>query len=135
MRLARRLGAAMSAAPHLWEVNHPYYMNEGSYWSNGQHADFETLDAFLAEWAEADADMNRVHRWDWREGDDWGIEGDGSDDVIGRLSVYFIMQRKAKTYSCDIKVRRSDEPRVIAYLKPHAALNAAVWHPFLAVQP
>ena len=119
----------MTDTPHLWEIDHPYYMSEGSYWSNDQHADFESLDDFLAEWSDADIHYNRVHRWDWREGADWEIESDGSDDVIGRLSIYFIMQRKAKTYSCDVVVRRSDEPRVIDFLKPHAAQEAAIWHP------
>jgi hypothetical protein len=117
---------------HLWEVEHPYYMRDGNYYEAGCHADFESLDGFLSAWSDADIDMNRVHRWDWREGEDWGIESDGSDDVIGQLSVYFIMQGKALTYSCDVTVRRSDEARVIEYLKPHAALEAAIWSPLLA---
>lgn len=112
---------------HLWEADHPYYMNEGSYCQAGCHTDFECLDDFLDNWSGSDIDMNRVHRWDWREGEDWGVSDDGSDDTIGRLSVYFIMQRKGYTYSCDITVRRSDEARVIDYLKPHADLNAKLW--------
>ena len=117
--------------PHLWEVDHPYYMNEGNYYQSGCHSDFESLDDFLAEWAECDIDYNRVHRWDWREGDDWEIVSDGSDDVVGRLSIYFVMQRKANLHSCDVAVRRSDEPRVIEFLKPHAAREVAIWHPLI----
>lgn len=122
-------------AGHLWEADHPYYMNEGSFYESGCHQTFECLDDFLAEWAEADIDMNRVHRWDWREGDDWGVSVDGSDDVIGNLKIYFIMQRKARTFSCEIAVRRSDEDRVIEYLRPHAAQEAAVWAPMLPAAP
>lgn len=117
---------------HLWEAKHPYYMNEGNYYEAGCHDNFECLDDFLAEWSDADIDMNRVHRWDWKEGEDWGVESDGSDDVIGQLSIYFVMQRKAMTYSCDVTVRRSDESRVIEYLKPHAAREVAIWSPLLA---
>lgn len=116
---------------HLWEVNHPYYMNEGNYYEAGNHSNFECLDDFLDVWGDADIDMNRVHRWDWKEGEDWEVKTDGSDDVIGCLSIYFVMQRKAYTYSCDVKVRRSDEARVIEYLQPHAAQEAAIWSPLL----
>jgi hypothetical protein len=124
---------AAGKVPHLWEVKHPYYMSEGSYCQSGQHDTYETFDEFLANWGDLDIDYNRVHRWDWREGADWEIESDESDDIQGRLMVYFIMQRKARTYSCEVAVRRSDEPRVIEFLRPHAANEVAIWAPFLAI--
>lgn len=67
-----------------------------------------------------------------REAADEGVVFDGSDDVVGQLSIYFILQRKARTYSCDVTVRRSDEARVIEYLKPRAALEVAIWSPLLS---
>lgn len=114
---------------HLWEADHPYYMHEGSYCQAGQYSEYESFDDFITEWGDMDIDMNRVHRWDWREGGDWGVESDGSPDVMGELCIYYIMQRKARTYSCSVKVRRSDEPKVIEFLSAHAAREASIWHP------
>ena len=122
-----------ATAPRLWEVDHPYYMNEGNYYQSGCHQVYESLDDFIDEWGGMDIDTNRVHRWDWREGEDWGVEVDESEDVLGLLMVYFIMQRKARTLSCEISVRRSDERRVIEYLRKHAERTVEIWSPFLSI--
>ena len=116
---------------NLWEIKHPYYMNEGNFYQTGHHNDYENLDDFLEAWGDLDKDLNRVHRWDWREGEDWGIESDGSEDVQGVFSVYFVLQRKAILLSCDVKVRRSDQDRVKEYLEPYAELEAKLWSPFV----
>lgn len=116
---------------HLWEVDHPYYMNEGNYYANGCHEEFDSFEDFLASWADADIDMNRVHRWDWREGDYWGIfTPEGDPDIRGELMVFFVLQRKARLMSCSVPVRRSDEPAVKEYLRPHFERELAIWSPF-----
>jgi hypothetical protein len=116
---------------HLWEAKHPYYMNDGNYYSNDCTFNYETLEEFLDEWQFADPDYNRVHRWDWNEGEAWEIPTDGSDDVQGKLNVYFVLQRKARLLSCHIDVRRSDEPKVIEYLKFHAKREISIWSPLI----
>ena len=108
---------------HLWEVNHPYYMNEGNYYKAGEHTSFKSIDDFLAEWGNADHDMNRVHRWDWEEGE--------NKDGRGLFSVFFVLQRKARLLSCDVDVHRSDESRVKEYLLPYAELESRLWMPFM----
>ena len=107
---------------HLWEVNHPYYMNEGNYYKSGEHLLYESFEDFMAEWGGADRDMNRVHRWDWRKDDELGYD---------LLSLYFVLQRKARLMSCEVKVSCQDEPAVAAYLLPFAELESRIWEPFL----
>jgi hypothetical protein len=36
-----------SKAPHLWEMDHPYYCSEGNYFNNECHAEFATWSDFL----------------------------------------------------------------------------------------
>lgn len=115
----------------LWESDHPYYMNEGNYFKAGMHTVWESLGLYLAEFADADIDYNLVIRWDWREGEGWGLANyNGCDaDRIGRLMIQMLGQRKALLQSHEVKVCRDDEPKARDYLEKHAARIAENWDP------
>ena len=114
---------------HLWEVNHPYYMNEGNYFQAGQHQTYKLLDDFLADMGEADVDYNWLVRWDWIEPED--RPEDRPDTYMdGTLMLQFIGQRKSKLWSCEVTVCHYDEPRVREYLSKYATYMVAMWAPF-----
>lgn len=108
----------------LWESDHPYYAQEGNYYSNGEHAEYESWSDFMDEMGDADLDMNLVYRWDWREGDDWGIPPGES-----RLMIFWIGQRKARAFSSEVAVTRDDEPAIRAWLRPRLARLMELWSP------
>jgi hypothetical protein len=118
---------------HLWESDHPYYMCEGNYFESRMHTTYESIDEFLEEFGEADIDYNLVVRWDWREGDEWGLGSFNGDDNYrhARLMVQILGQRKAKLFSNEVKVCRADEARIIEYLEKHAHRMVENWHPLL----
>lgn len=110
---------------HLWEVDHPYYMQEGNYCDVGQHLEYDSFDDFVSEWGEGtDIDMNRVHRFDWMP------DEDAKEAGTGTLYVYFVLQRKARLMSCECPVTAEDEPRVIGFLRPHYEREKQIWAPF-----
>ena len=119
---------------HLWEVDHPYYMNHGNYYSTECFARADNLDQFLAEFGSADIDYNWIVRWDWIEGpqtEDWVRPADRPDTYMdGRLLLQFVGQRKALLFSWEIPVCRFDEPRVREFLQKHARYMAQMWEPF-----
>ena len=58
---------------HLWEVDHSYYCNQGNYFARESVEDrHKTWATFIAEYADADMDLNLVFRFDWQEGEDSG---------------------------------------------------------------
>jgi len=106
---------------HLWEVDHPYYCNEGNYFSSESVCDeHKTWASFFDGYKDADMDMNLVFRWDWREGDDWGA-GPFTGDVNyrnGHLLIFWMGQRKGLYRYSRVEVCRADEPAVIEFLRP-----------------
>jgi hypothetical protein len=76
---------------HLWEVNHPYYCNEGNYFANDCGDTYGMWSDFHSEYNNSDFDMNLVFRFDWQEGEDWGA-GEFTGDVNyrnGKLLIFF----------------------------------------------
>jgi hypothetical protein len=118
---------------HLWEVDHPYYANEGNYYAKigDCHQDFDTIEAFLEAEGRADIDMNLVYRWDWK------IDNteDESEDKRDRLCFYFIGQRKALARSVEVKISPGDrervEPLVKQYLMPRLRRLLELWAPLI----
>jgi hypothetical protein len=104
----------------LWEHEHPYYMTEGCFYHGGCLEHFSSFTAFLKDWGKQDIDMNRIHRWDW------DLETNG-------LDLFYVMQRKAYTYSVHVTVVPADEARVREFLRPHAELNKKLWEGVLHV--
>lgn len=117
------------AAAHLWEVDHPYYMAEGCFYSNGHHHTYDSFTDFLDEWADYSENMNLVFRWDWNKPNPTYYNSPADIPEHDELCIYFVMQRKAFTTSCYIKVTEADEPAVLKYLAPKARHIARLWEP------
>jgi hypothetical protein len=120
--------------PHLWEIEHAYYCNEGNYYASGAEKlgnHFKSWAAFAAEFGDADMDYNLLFRFDWVEGEDEGAE-DFNGDVNyrnGHFKVFWMGQRKG-LYRWDVvEVCRADEPAVIAFLRPRWEHLRGLWAP------
>lgn len=140
---------------HLWEIDHPYYCNEGNYFKAGYHTVYESWadfaqpsgafeETFLGGKGNAlydyDDDLNYLWRWDWKRPDpedyEWEAENDPEFVMPGdTLYLFFMLQRKAYNVSVEIAVTEADEPAVREWLAKKAAHVARTWEPFLAVQP
>ena len=126
---------------HLWEHDHPYYANEGCYWTPGTHyhevhSDHASWADFMDAWGASDPDYNLVYRWDWVRPDpadyEYEIEEDSSFEVPGDyLKVFFVLQRKANLHSHHIQVTEADEPDVRAWLTDRAERVRMIWAPLL----
>lgn len=113
---------------HLWEVEHSYYCNEGNYFSNDCGSHFKSWSDFLAEMGDADKDYNLLFRWDWS----MEHESDDANYRNGKLSLFYMQQRKGKFTFCTVEVCRADEPAVVAYLQPHLDHLESLWAPLKA---
>lgn len=118
---------------HLWEVKHDYYCTRGCYYIGRDridevHCEYDSFDAFLADWNDADFDYNLLFRFDWRQaGPDWELETD-------QLRLYFFQQRKAKPNSVYVVVKKEEEDKVKQYLLPRLQHLLKLWAP-LASSP
>jgi hypothetical protein len=119
-------------AMHLWEVKHPYYCNEGNFFaSESVGSEFKSWAKFIEEFGDADMDMNLLFRWDWREGEEYGL-GPFTGDVNyrnGRLLVFWMGQRKGLYQYSTVEVCRADESAVIEYLRPRWEHMRLLWEP------
>ena len=61
---------------HLWEVDHPFYCNEGNYYADGCGSECASWADFIASMGDADLDMNLLFRFDWKESEDVPHAGD-----------------------------------------------------------
>ena len=117
---------------HLWEVDHPYYCNEGNFYERGMHERYGSWDDFIADWGDTDPDMNLVFRWDWKRADpaDYEVElEEGKELPPDTLNVYWVLQRKAILRSTECVVTEADEPAVREWLAKRAETVAAIWEP------
>lgn len=119
--LSRTLTEA--AGKHLWDVDHPYYWEQGNYYKNGCHSQASTWGDFYDEVKDWDPDMNLLVRWDWHKPEN-GVNG-----VIGTLATYWVGQRKASLWSMECPVHPDEEPAVREWLRPRFAKLAALWLP------
>lgn len=120
---------------HLWEVEHPYYCEEGQYFSTQESRQtiwqFRSMAEFLAEMGEADKDYNYLFRWDWIEENDDGEPTYNGDNNYrnGKLKLFYMHQRKGY-HSCSIvEVCRADEPAVLTFLRGHWEHMQTMWAP------
>lgn len=121
--------------PHLWEVDHPHYCQEGNRFKTGQH----TLIGSWAEFTEmtffsGDRDLNLLIRWDWnswRRHPDPLLRADEPDDLL----LFFVMQGKAWLCSVGIQVTDEDESQVRRFLWDCARTTAAIWDPISLAAP
>lgn len=106
-------------------VEHPYYASDSNYYSNEASSEFETMTDFLAEYKDADVDMNLVYRWDIKPRDEENTE-------TGRYyaEVFIIGQRKGLYKPNYIKhVNEEEAKQFLEYLKPHWERLTEMWKP------
>lgn len=113
---------------HLWEVDHSYYCNRGNYYAPDRYRSWAE---FIAEYADADFDLNLVFRWDWLEGPDWGLPEFNGDANYrnGLLLVFWMGQRKGLYHWSEVEVCRADEPAVVEFLRPRMQHLLGLWEP------
>lgn len=126
---------------HLWEIDHPYYCSEGSYWVPGTrwhevHAEYDSWADFIDEWGSNDPDLNLLFRWDWQRSDpdDYKYEREENPDFEmpgDTVDLFYMMQRKARNMSIQVKVTESDEPAVREFLTGRAEHMRKIWEPLL----
>lgn len=103
---------------HLWEIDHPYYCNEGNYFtSTCVHDEHKTWADFYSAYSNADFDLNLLFRFDWTEDEDAPFNGD-KYYRNGILKIFWMGQRKGIYRYSTVEVCRADEPAVIEFLKP-----------------
>jgi hypothetical protein len=116
---------------HLWETDHPYYCNEGNYYAHESVGDeHKSFGEFIAEYANADFDLNLVFRWDWDERDAETEQSTFTGDVNyrnGVLKIFWMGQRKGLYRYSIVEVCRADETAVIAFLKPRWEYMQKLW--------
>lgn len=119
-------------AKHLWEVDHPYYCNQGNYFARGDQQPEQahmSFAEFIEEHGDADFDMNLVFRWDWIETDKNGDPNFNGDVNYrnGELRIFWMGQRKGLYRWTLVQVCRADEPAVRAFLEPRWAHLQKLW--------
>jgi len=110
----------MSEQKHLWDYEHPYYCNQGNYFSNDTISTYETWTDFYEDEnnRDMDIDMNLIFRWDW-------------DDERG-LMFFIIGQRHGVFRSVWIKhPEKEKESEIRTYLQQHFDRMLENWAPFL----
>ena len=102
----------------LWDVEHPYYCADQSYYKGDDNrAEYGSWQAWKEEENDqSDPDMNLLFRFDWEE---------------GTLKLYYMAQRKGYFRVEHIKVSRDDEPEVRAWLKERFAYLLKLWEPLV----
>jgi len=111
----------MGSDKRLWDVDHPYYCNEGNYYKTGLSQVFDSWKEFIESDGLCDFDMNLLFRWDWKSYDK------GSDVLM----LFWILQRKGIFMSDIINVLKSDEIEIIEWLKPRAKHLMKLWEPLV----
>jgi hypothetical protein len=119
---------------HLWEVDHPYYCNEGNFYAPGNDQPCDSHKSwadFLADYNYADFDLNLVFRFDWVEGEDHDLPAYNGDPYYrnGHLKIFWMGQRKGLYRWSTVEVCRADEEAVLAFLKPRWEHLKKLWEP------
>lgn len=121
-----------SELTHLWEHDHPYYCNEGCWYTNDRdaHRMWPSWADFLDALGKADVDLNLVWRWDWTDADT--PYEDGELPGYSTLKLFIMQQRKARPQSHEVQIKREDEPAVRLFLQKHWDKIQDLWAPFHA---
>lgn len=120
----------MNKIEKLYDLDHPYYCESGSYWFGKEdyHHNYSSAKEFLELFGSSDADLNLVFRWDWG--------GLGSPDVTeldenktSKFRVWWIVQRKGFMVSAEFPVTKDDEPMLKEWLKKRWDKLVELWAP------
>ena len=106
-------------------IDHDYYCSDNNYYSNDAALKYETFNDFLADFKDADVDMNLVFRWDVKAIND-------EDETEGYyLEIFQMKQRKGIYTPIHIsEFKKEDIAKLIEYLQPHIAKLKSIWKPF-----
>lgn len=123
---------------HLWDVDHPYYCNEGNYFASPKECcvAYQRWQDFITEQGENDLDMNLLFRWDWdapRKDGEFAnpVEWQGDENYRDcTLKLFFMGQRKGYYRWVTVDVCRADEPAVCAWLQVRWEHMKTLWAPF-----
>ncbi len=114
--------------PHLWEIDHPYYCNEGNYFAHGDeqpHCEYGSWENFYDEEGDCDYDMNLLFRWDWRKAvPDEKLWCNPTDVLL----LYWLGQRKGLYRWTTVQVCDADEPAVRVWLTDRWQYLRLLWH-------
>ena len=123
---------------HLWESDHPYYCNQGNYFSNDCHSSFKSWSGFIESYGDADFDLNLLFRWDWIP----PYEDDNADKPIqwkhdenyreSELLLFWVGQRKGLFQYTTVEVCRADEPEIRKWLQERYEHILKLWEPLNA---
>lgn len=116
---------------HLWEANHPYYCQEGNYYSNECHFQYDSWDEFFGELGNSDPDYNLVFRWDWEKPNPDDFSEEEIVPEYDTLKIFIVGQRKARLTSAEVKVTEADENSVRLWLGERSKTLTAIWEPIL----
>lgn len=110
---------------HLWEPEHPYYCNEGNYYTAQDVGEtYDSWESFLEGFGDSDLDLNLVFRWDWKRADP---EEEREHDT---LLVFNMQQRKGKFCYAEVSnIREEDEPSVRLWLQARLDHLLRLWAP------
>lgn len=123
----------MTEQPKLYEVKHPYYCEEGNFFTTQERYQtvwkFDSWEEFYQEASRWDDDMNYLFRWDWwhKDPDEAEEYTEGYPDEI--LKLFFFRQRKGFHVTMLITVTKEDEPAIREYLKQKALHLKSTWFP------
>lgn len=115
--------------PHLWEIQHPYYCNEGNYYAPGRDQPtmtYESWAEFIESEGDSDLDMNLLFRWDWRKADPEGKAWGNECDV---LLLFWMGQRKGLYRWTEVHVNDADEEAVKTWLTGRWQYLKLLWEP------
>ena len=113
---------------HLWEIDHPYYCNEGNYYARESvGSEYKRWQDFLEENKDVDLDLNLIFRFDWVEEEDSYTGDDNYRNGI--LKIFWMGQRKGLYRYSRVEVCRADELSIIQFLKPRWEHLRLLWEP------
>lgn len=130
----------------LWEIDHPFYVEEGNFYENHCHNTYDSWSSFVNDGIPfIDEDLNFLYRWDWKKMDqsdyflDDLVSKESQKQVLkgyGRVScvpdhllLFYILPRKPKTISFEIQVEKEDEPVIRDWLKTKWEYMKTMWEP------
>lgn len=119
---------------YLYDVDHPYYCESGSYWNgqNDYHHEYESAEIFLEDFGKSDPDLNLVFRFDWG-----GLGSPSCEELdenkTSTFRVWWIVQRKGFMASAEFPVTKSDEPMLREWLETRWNKMVEIWNPISKV--
>lgn len=90
----------------LWEIEHPYYCEQGNYYARDETIQkYGSWADFIASEGDADMDLNLVFRWDWKRAEGASAQRAEADEYYRAetLELFFMGQRKGLYRSAEVK--------------------------------